>query len=224
MDKDITNVYGGIPVTFSNFSVGISGLSKMMREVNFSDLELIGGLNISVNKVKAVAPGLEKFVGDVSFFSFDDIEARLRLTGLKATSNASVFGFNIGSGEIQIGAKIPYTNMLLGIEDVEGAGFDVKLSPQIKVEFLKSYVEANAYCRVSALWNKVLGISVGGDIKAALRIWVITKDYEGRGDIFIGGYQQHNQKFAWGIIVSANGQTVVNAVWNSSAQMNSIQV
>ena len=224
MDKDITNVYGGIPVTFSNFSVGISGLSKMMREVNFSDLELIGGLNISVNKVKAVAPGLEKFVGDVSFFSFDDIEARLRLTGLKATSNASVFGFNIGSGEIQIGAKIPYTNMLLGIEDVEGAGFDVKLSPQIKVEFLKSYVEANAYCRVSALWNKVLGISVGGDIKAAFRIWVITKDYEGRGDIFIGGYQQHNQKFAWGIIVSANGQTVVNAVWNSSAQMNSIQV
>lgn len=224
MDKDITQVYSGVPVTFSNFSAGVSGLAKVIKEVDISDLELVGGLNISVAKAKAVFPGVEKYIGDVSLVSFDDIEARLRFAGLKATANIKLLGFGVGSAEMQIGSKVSYTNMLLGIDDIEGVGADIRLSPQIKLEFWNSYVEVGGYNELTMLWRKVLGLSCGGHLKSVLKLWVITEDFEGSADMFIGAYEQHNQKAAFGVVISVNGRKVVNAIWAPETNMSSVQI
>lgn len=85
-DKDINVSIQGVNVTFGDFKFGLNDLSKVDFSKDWTsifNLELVGGCNISLAKVSSYCPGIEKYVGDVSLLSLDDVTLGLRLKELE---------------------------------------------------------------------------------------------------------------------------------------------
>lgn len=85
-DKDINVSIQGVNVTFSDFKFGLNDLSKVDFSKDWTSIfnsEIVGGCNISIAKVSSYCPEIEKYVGDVSLLSLEDVTLGLRLKELE---------------------------------------------------------------------------------------------------------------------------------------------
>lgn len=117
-DKDINVSIQGVNVTFSDFKFGLNDLSKVDLSKDWTSIfnsELVGGCNISLAKVSSYCPRIEKYVGDVSLLSLDDVTLGLRLKEFRIRSEAKTkfLGLmEVGHTKFQLGCGLEYNNPL----------------------------------------------------------------------------------------------------------------
>lgn len=202
-DVPINTTISGVPVTFDNFSLGVKDLKKM-ENFSFSELmntELSGSFNVSMAKISSVKPGLEKWVGDVSAASLEDVTLKFRPKEfyISVGAKAKLLGaIELGSCQIELGQGISYTNLLLGMEDESVSGFNGKANVGIKMDTNNCKLDVGASAELT-LTDKVLGLTAGGNIYAKISWWILVKDFSAKGEGFVGWYEQHNGDWVFGV-------------------------
>ena len=205
-DYEFNTFIANVPVTFHDFSLGIADLSQ---GDGFWDSILLatwkGGASVSMAKISAVYPGLEDWLDDAAIASLEDIliEFHLRDLYISAEATAKLLGFiELGHAKVQIGAGFPYSNGLLGIESKPAWPFNAELTvgPKLDVSLLKLIIQATVKLPLN---SAAFGIGASGQFEIEVGWWFPVWHMDARGEVFLGGYEQHNGK--WVFLVMAQG-------------------
>lgn len=214
-DVDINTTISGVPVTFSDFSLGVTDVS----DKGLAGMTLQGSCDISVMKVSAYLPKLEKFVGDVSILTFDDTTLSLSLgrqyIGL-STKVTLLELAEIGQADIKLGLALPYSNTLLGYDEEPVAGLVGSYQKGFKVEGDNCLIDIGAGGGL-ALTDSVLGLSAEGKIKYELKWWVFSAGDQLSGKAFVGMYRKHSGDYVFAFIAGQDGKKPVEIEWNPKA-------
>ena len=214
-DIDLNTNISGVPVTFSDFELGIKDID-IKKSPFFWTYE--GVTKISVAKVSAVMPGLDKYLGDASVASLADTTMTRNLGEfyLKMSTKVKLFDeIQIGAAEIECG-KIPYTNSLLNMRDTEVFGMRAKVTKGLFWNSNNCDIEMSGSLEL-ALTNKVLGATVSGECDVDVRWWIFKKSFDLNGSGFVGVYQDHSGDYIFTVRAtgrSSKGQRGVNVTWS----------
>ena len=211
-DVDINTTISGVPVTFSDFSLGITDVS----DKGLAGMTLQGSCDISVMKVSAYLPKLEKFVGDVSILSFDDTTLSLSLGHQYIGLSTKVMLLElaeIGQADIKLGLALPYSNTLLGYDEEPLAGLVGSYHKGFKLEGDNCLLDVGAGGGV-ALTDRVLGLSAEGKLRYELKWWFFAAGDQISGQAFLGMYQKHNGDYVFAFIAGKDGQQPITKEWN----------
>lgn len=220
-DYPVNTTISGVPVTFSDFSLGVEEISSMdkldMREL--LKLKYKGGFEVAVAKVSEFKPGLEEWVGDVSLASLDQVSLEFQLSRkyISVAATAKLLeAVQIGDCTLELGEGISYTNMLLGMQGETVNGFRGEVGVGIKMKKDNCMFNVRGAAEL-ALTNKVCGIGASGELEANVSWWVLALQTQAKGQGFIGVYEQHNGVWAFGLHgqTSDPGDKGIHLVWAS---------
>ena len=214
-DFDINTTISGIPVTFSDFSLGITDVADQ----GLAGMTLEGACKISMMKVSAYLPSIEKYIGDVSILSFEDTTLSLSLghkyiglsTKLKLLELAE-----IGQASIKLGLEVPYTNTLIGYDGEYVMGMVGSYKQGFKFESDNCTIDVGAGGE-AAITDRVVGLTASGKIKYELKWWIFSAGDEANGQAFIGMYQKHSGNYVFAFIAGLNGNDPVVVEWDPKA-------
>lgn len=224
VDKDITASIDGVNITVGDFKLGLNDLSNVdliNDPASIFNAELVGGCKISLAKVSSYWPGIEKFVGDVSLFSLDDVEHGFRLKEPRIRLSAKTKFLDlieIGYSKYQLGFGLEFDNPLFTLQNKPN-GFigEVGKGPKIDTHNLKLDIGASVNLAVT---DQIIGIGAGGKFNVEISWWVFVKEIHANGDVFIGAYRQHNGKWAFAAVGSGQTSNGKNAsfsvVWGEN--------
>lgn len=219
-DKKLTTTFGGVPVTFDKFVLGLSDISKKDSE-NVIEAPwkwtFSGKTDISVAKVSDKLPGLEEYVGDVSVMTFSDTTLSLRLSEfhIKLSTKAKLFGkLDVGSCVVEAG-KLSYTNLLLNMKNevMEGLRAEVEAGPSWKSTNCDIWLQGSLEL---ALTDKVIGLKVAGDCGIEVKWWVFKKGKDIHGEGMVGMYKDHSNDIVFTVRGRSTGDKKggVNVSWS----------
>ncbi len=187
-DVDINSTLAGVPVTWSDFSLGLADIDTSKSPFYWT---LEGGFTLSACKLSAYKPlsGMKDYIGDVSILSFSDATVSLNMGKgyIGAKSDFKLFGeLDMGKVSVDLG-NFPYDCELLNMkaESVTGlsakitAGPDWKLSKDSKLKLqLTGTVAAT---------DRFIGIGGKAEFEFSLKLWLI-KINSGKhdGEIVVG--------------------------------------
>ncbi|NLL67615.1 MAG: hypothetical protein GX236_07955, partial [Clostridiaceae bacterium] len=198
-DIDLNTTISGVPVTFSDFMLGLTGI-----DTKFSSWQFEGSMDVSAAKVSSVLPKLEKWIGDVSVLKLDD--AKLAFSPgkkyISVSTDAKLFN-KITLAKILIEAgNFKYTNLLLNMdnEEVKGLHSNVKLGIMWKSDNCDIDLSGRTDLSVT---DKLIGATVTGKCDLDIRWWVFKKSFYTEGDTLIGVYKNHSGETSF--IVKARG-------------------
>ena len=214
-DFDINTTISGIPVTFSDFSLGVTDVADQ----GLAGMTLEGACKISMMKVSEYLPSIEKYVGDVSILSFEDTTLSLCLghkyiglsTKIKLLELAE-----IGQASVKLGLEIPYTNTLIGYDGENVMGMVGSYNQGFKFESDNCTIDVGAGGE-AAITDRVVGLTASGKIKYELKWWIFSAGDEANGQAFIGMYQKHNGNYVFAFIAGLNGNDPVVVEWDPKA-------
>lgn len=222
-DKDINTTICNVPVTFSDFKLGVQDLSKIDTSKGWTDIfaaELVGACDVSLAKVSAYCPGLEKYVGDVSFASLDDFTLGLRLKEfrIRAETKVKFLGIaEVGSAKLQLGMGLEYENPLFVIQH-EANGIIGELEKGLKIDEDNFLLEFTGKQNL-ALTDQAVGLWVNGHFHAKIGWWVFVADKSADGNAYIGWYRQQNDKMAFAVLANGhadNKNVSFQVVWGEN--------
>lgn len=211
-DFDIPANIGGVPVTFSKFSLGVSGISGVAS----SGWDLTGGCKISFAKVSQFLPGIQKYIGDISVCSLDDVELKIHFGEPNISLSAKFMlldAVELGHAKIQLGAGLSYSNTLLGYDGESVSGAVGEVGTGIKVDTSNLKLDIGATIEL-ALTNRVMGLTAEGHLKYDVHWWILGKSDSFEGRMFLGCYQKQNQKYAFALLFQKGGNEVIRFDWD----------
>jgi len=189
-DARVTVPISGVNVTFSNFMLGAEGLAASMNPLDWT---LLGRTNISLGKASTYIPGLPSPFGDAAIAEFANttLELRLRQIYIRLKTTAKVVGREVGGAEIDLGQGIRYSNVILGMTDVESWGMRASVNPRIRFNVLNISLNAEGTAELSIL-NTFIGIALQGAINARINLWVVRPNIDIGGMMTAGVVLQRN--------------------------------
>lgn len=214
-DFDLNVNISGVPVTFSDFELGMKDMDTDKSAVYWT---YEGATKISVAKVSAVLPGLDDYLGDVAVASLSDTTLSLNLGNVyvKLSTEVKLFDqIKIGAAEIECG-KIPYTNSLLNMRDTEIAGLRAKLTKGLFWNMHNCDIELSGSQEL-VLSNKVLGGTVSGTCDVDVRWWIFSKSVDLKGSAFVGMYVDHSGECIFTVRATARDKSQkrgINVTWS----------
>ena len=215
-DFDINTTISGVPVTFSDFMLGATDLS----DKGLAGMTMQGSCDISMLKVSAYLPALEKFIGDVELLNFDDTTLSLslghRYIGVSTTLKLFDELAELGKADIKLGLSVPYSNPLLGYEEDPLIGLVGSYQKGLKIDASNFKLDIGSGGGV-ALSDKVIGLNAEGQIKYDIGWWVFKAHDMANGKAFIGMYQKHNGDYVFALIANTNDNSPLNLEWNPKA-------
>jgi hypothetical protein len=180
-----TNICG-VPVTYSKFIIGADGIDNSIPVWGWT---LTGQMTISAAKISALLPNLEKYVGDVSVCSIDEVKATL-------TPKDGYFRFDatfkllekveLGKVELEAG-KFKYTNLLLGMDKATVTGFRIMYGRGIKWKSNNCDIDLGAKAEIT-LTNSYVGAKAEGVCSVMVKWWKFKKGIDIRGEGLVGFY------------------------------------
>ena len=167
---EVTASIAGINVTFTQFMVGASGLSTL----NPLDWTFLGGTNISLGKANTYIRGLPSPFGEAAIAEFYNttLSLKLRERHVKLDTTVRVLGFQAGAAEIELGKGIRYSNLLLGMKDVETSGLRARLNVGINMSVPLITVNVGGSAEFSIL-DAFVGLLIDGNIHARVNLWIV---------------------------------------------------
>ncbi len=208
-DFDVDTVICGVPTTFSDFSLGASGIAGD----GLKSLTLEGGCKISFVKVSDKWPGLEKYLGDVSVLSLDDVELKFRFYTPYISLSAKlkfIEKVEIGHASIMLGSDLPYTNDLIGITGGGVNGIVGEVGTGIKYQSPGENVDIDIGASGElALTNVVCGFTVKGNIKVIVKWWLLEAIHvDASGRAFFGFFVKNNGHGTFALYYQLNGNKI----------------
>lgn len=228
-DKDINTYIGNVPVTFDDFSLGISDLSKN-DNYNLGTIltsTWTGSFDCSMAKLSAVFPSMKgildaDFIKDAAVAKLDDttVTFKPRDFYISVSTKLNLLGLvDVGSCSLELGEGISYTNLLLGMEGTSVNGIVGKLTLGLDIDTNNFDLKTQGTLE-AALTNKVVGIRAIGSIDAEISWWVFSKDYFAHGEFFLGVYQKHNGEWQFAVYaagLTSDGGSMNPICWPSEA-------
>ncbi len=185
-DNDIHTSIAGVPVTYSDFMLGIEDIDTSKSPIYWT---FVGGCDISAAKLSAIPGmgGLKDWIGDVSVLKLDDAKLSFNLGEfhIKAETSLKLFEeLDCGAVSIEMG-KFPYTCALLKMdnEPVSGLRFVGTLGPDWR--FGKSYIKLQLTGEFDAL-SKFIGIQGYGTFDAKFKVWIVSIGASVSGEAAVG--------------------------------------
>lgn len=210
-DFDVDTVISGVPVTFSDFSLGVSGLKDGIQ-----NMMLEGGCKVSFVKISKFLPGLETYLGDFSVLSLEDVSLALRFgkpyIKLEATLNF-LEEVELGHAKLELGLGIPYSNEMIHYDDESVNGIVGEVGTGIKVDTDRIKIDIGTSGQL-ALTDKVMAATAGGKCNYDIDLWIVGAKSEFEGKVFVGCYQKHNGKPAFAIIVRKDTSEIARFEWD----------
>jgi len=208
-DFDIKTSINGVPVTFSDFMLGLTNI-----DINKNPLHWMfeGRMDAEAGKVSSVFPSLEKYVDDLSILKFDDATLKFSLGQgyVGASTDVKLFGIKIAKAAIDCG-RFKYTNRLLNMEDEDVAGFRANLTLGIMWESSNCDINLTGDMEFAAC-DKYLGIQVTGTCDIEFKWWVFKKGLYAQGTALVGVYTDHRGR----PVFTVRAQTqkhAINVAW-----------
>ena len=227
-DRDVTFYPGGVPLTISDFNVGVANLSEGAEDGFWEAVKhmvLRGGCDLSVAKVSGVMPGLEAWVGDASIAGLDDIKAEINILKkftLEVEGKFQFLEIDVGSLSFKVGYRLSYTNMLLDMDEEEMFGAIANTAIDLGFKLHKSEARIKGEYE-PVLTNKVMTpANLRGELELKFRLWVITNDIKSQGDFFLGFYRQHNGDLVFAVLAGSNGKRSICALWGKNTSLGSV--
>lgn len=207
LDRNFTKPIGGIPITFSNFMLGVTGVSETivrndLEEV--SGIAITGGLDVDAYKVSAVIPKLEEYVGDISLLGIHDakFKCKLRQFSIEGSARLDLLSMiKLAENEIYIG-NFSYSNALLGLSDEDVTGIHVVVKKGINVNMHNLELNIWGDEKEFTLTNRFKGFMYGGTAELRLNWWIFDKVAHADGHALIGFYTDHSDNTQFTIRVS----------------------
>lgn len=202
-DFDLNTTISGLPVTFSDFKLGVTDIDK---NKNILYWRLEGGMDLTMAKVSAALPKLEKYIGDVNLVKFDDAKLSFSLgqRHISVSSDVKLFGKVTVAKLLVEAGNFEYENLLLGMSDEEVTGLHVRDQRGIMWESDNCDIDLSGTMDL-ALTNRVAGVAVNGTCDLDVRWWVFEKSFYSQGDAFIGVYKNHRNEVSF--VVKARSTT-----------------
>lgn len=190
-DFNVNTIVAGVPVTYSNFIVGVEDIDTSKSPVYWT---LVGGCDISAAKLTALEKlkSLSDYLGDVSVLEFSGAKLTLNFGNglLTASTKLKLLGgIDCGSIDIKLG-NFTYECSLLGMDDepISGLYARLEVGPSWKME--QGVYKINLTMKGSGeldVMNKFIGIQLGVDFNAEIKLWIITvSSGEIKGEVVIG--------------------------------------
>ena len=217
-DRKILGPLGTIPnaVTYSEFTAALKGdLTAVMRDCNFSDVQLEGSFDAEIGKVSSVFPKLEEFIGDVSLLKFDDTTISLglkdgRFSAYGGTSVKLLGSIDVAKVDVNVG-RFTFDNYLLKKYGRKTDGIQVKVkagimySPSDMVD-----VDVSGTGEIDS-HTLFVGVDVSGQARVNFHWWWINLNHQCDGEFVMGFYKRDNNDMAFGIGLRGNngGKTFV---------------
>ncbi|GEM_PF-1171558 len=222
-DFDINVTVCYIPLTISDFKLGIQDLSKVNLSEDWTSLfsaELVGGCDLSMAKVSAYGKGLEKWVGDVSILALDDMEFgfRLKEPRIRAEATAKALGLvEVGHAKLQLGFGLDYENPLFVLQD-EPNGFIGEVGAGFKIDEDNFLFDVTGSVNL-ALTDQAIGLWINGNFHTKIGWWIFVDERRAEGNVYLGWYRQHNGGFAFAVLAhgqSSGGDVSFEVVWGEN--------
>ncbi len=187
IDADINSTIAGVPVTWSDFSLGLVDIDTSKSPFYWV---LEGGFNLSAVKVTAYKPlkGLEDYFGDVSVLKLDDAKVKLRLGNFYLGAEGEfklLEELNVGEVEMDLG-MFSYTSRLLNMNNEDVVGIRAKATIGPEWEFGKSKIELQGSVEIDGI-NRFIGVQGKVEFELTLKLWIVRVS-SGRieGELAIG--------------------------------------
>ena len=191
-DADLNTNFSGVPVTFSDFELAVSDIDTTKSVLHWM---LEGKTKITVAKVSAVLPKLEKYIGNVEFLSLDNTTLKFSFGQcyISASTEFKLFeDIKIGSVLIECG-KFSYTNYLLDMDGVSTNGLRVVISRDLDWSNEDKNCNINMTGEVElTVTDQYLGGMVTGECDIEVKWWVFKKGVDIRGSGLVGVYKDRS--------------------------------
>lgn len=208
VDKDVNTTMSGIPITFSKFKLGAEDVADALKNRDFTQLKIVGGVDIAAAKVSAFFPKFKKYVGDVSAFSMPETEVTLDLSPLSFSAEAKLMfleKIQLLKAKIEVGEIEDYTNELLELDKTTVSGIRAELGYGINWEIDNCKVDISSTGEFDAL-NRFFGIQFkDAGVRVDLKWWLFTKHIDKEVDGLLGFYTTEKGKCQFMIILSQEG-------------------
>ena len=200
LDRDFTKIIGEIPLTFSDFSLGVTGMADTVVNNNAEEVSawaLTGGMAVDAYKVSGVIPKLKKYVGDMSLVGIPDAKFTCRINNFCFEGSASikVLGlFTVQENTIKLG-NFTYSNALLGLQDADVTGISVVVKKGIKFDSHNLKVDIPAKNKIEqegTFTNRFIGFKYKATAELELNWWIFDKKFYADGQALIGFYKDHS--------------------------------
>lgn len=191
-DVEINKMAGPVPITFSDFSLGVKDMAKTMTNQSnetISSVYIEGGLSVAACKVSALVPKLKSYVGDVSVLSIPQATFRCSLAHFSIEAEATLEMLNcieIMKAKISIG-DYDYSNPLLGISDEAVSGLNVELTTGLSWDAHNLVVELTGEGSFSVN-RRFLGATYEGAANLEMNWWIFEKTYHKEVIATVGFY------------------------------------
>ncbi len=207
-DRDYTKMFGPVPITFSDFSLGFIGMNqKTLNASNetVSKLTLEGKMQISAAKISGIVPKLKKYVGDVSLLSIPEATFRCGLTRFSVEAEAKLVLLNtveLLEAKIALG-NYEFSNPLIYLSDEHVVGVYVGLKRGFSWDAHNLKVSLTGKGEF-AINNRFIGAAYEGSSDLELNWWIFEKSFHERGNALVGFYTDHSNNTQFTIRASFN--------------------
>lgn len=195
-DHDYTKIIDGIPITFSDFMLGLDGISEKIPDQKYEEvsaLAVVGSMQIDAAKASAIVPKLKKYVGDAALLTIPEAQFKLRFNHFSVEASASLEVLNcftIGTIEVKLG-HFEYQNALLGLDAEEVTG--VYLSTKKGIEWDSHNIKAEISGKgEGTINNRFVGLTYKGVASLELNWWIFEKTVHTDGQALIGFYTDYS--------------------------------
>ena len=203
-DIDITTTVSGVPLTWSNFMLGLSDIDTSKSPLYWT---LNGGFDLAAVEVTALPglAGLKAWIGDLSLLKIADATISLNLGNIYFGAKGDIKileEINFGSLAIDIG-KFSYSSTILGMsnEDVFGLRAQTTLGP--KWEFGGNKLIMQGTTEIDAM-SKFIGLQHSGEFTAEFDLWIISPQVSAKGGVALGIRRTSSNDIAFVLRTSPN--------------------
>lgn len=220
-DFDINAQIGPVPVTYSDFKLGLSDIDP---NENILKWKLKGAFDLSTGKLSDLIPGLEEIFEDPAMLMLDDTTVELSLGqayfGIETTMKL-LESVELAHAKIEAG-KISVNSVVLGFDDEASIGMRGEVGIGLKWEIPNCSVDIGADCALH-LHNRFLGIEVEGNANVEIGWWIFKAKVNEYASLGLGFQRVDDMPtFVLKILTSdAGGYEGYFLIWNEESHLKS---
>lgn len=218
-DFDINSTISGVPVTYSDFSLGIKDIDTSKRVIDWT---LEGSFDLSAAKISSLMPGIEDWVGDVSVVKLDNTTVSLSLgqcyLGIKAKLKL-LESITVAEAEVKAG-NFTYSNIMLNMDSEAVFGILGSFKAGVTWDSSNCDIKLTGGLEFS-ITNRYVGIMAEGTCKLELSWWIFTEKFSAEGKALIGMYYDHSGDLVFCVKAAGSGSSkALFIAWSSRTGMN----
>lgn len=218
-DKDFTVTVYTVPITFSDFKIGMDDFTDTTVTVAPCDLRLgvlKGSFEASAYKVSALIPPLEKYVGDLSLVSIDaELSTRLGalfIYNLQGKAELKMLDLiNLTEVEMKVG-NFTHTDALLGMDEATVNGFYYSITNKIKIDIHNFFMNFKGSQTEFVVTDRFIGVCYSGGVDLKLDWWGFDPEFHMDGALTTGFFEEESGKV----------QFTVRASWSDGSKRRGI--